>query len=326
MTEKLTIIDQVKMAIREAAQKATPDDHELVDTIIARAKLGHKESDKYLLTPAACALLFLNHNPHNRDWSPNTSLELARRMKDGEWKWNSQSISFYADGNLSDGQHRLGAAALSEYLFETSVGFGVEDGAIITVDAGKRRDAADAAKLDGMTNAKCKQAIIRNWAQYMQRATKDTAYVLRSEVQVKAAMEEHNDLLDRAIEVGEASATNIVTTQIKKSAAECLAFILMHAGWPEQRVREKLALFQSGVSKTGENDPLFIAGSLLRSSRQARESKERLTGLKELGVVIYAMKASESGTVAIKPNTIKSAVQKSVPNPDYPDQHQQAAE
>ena len=46
--------------------------------------------------------------------------------------------------------------------------------------------------------------------------------------------------------------------------------------WPEQRVREKLALFNTGQSSSGENEPFFIAADIITKARAKVDTKDRV--------------------------------------------------
>jgi pyruvate/2-oxoglutarate/acetoin dehydrogenase E1 component len=49
-------------------------------------------------------VIFIEHNPHNRDWDPAWSLELARRQRSHIWRKNNEVPGFYRDGKLADAQ------------------------------------------------------------------------------------------------------------------------------------------------------------------------------------------------------------------------------
>lgn len=309
--------DEVRAKIQLAASIATADDKKLSAEIIARAVKGDKDFGVYKITAAAAAMIFLDRNPHNRDWRGGKTEELARRMLAGEWEWNNASVGFYLDGDMSDGQHRLAATALAGYALHTGVGFGMKRGAIVTVDCGTHRTAADAAKLDGVNGAQKKQAIIMTFSSYMVKAGDKTA-VLLSPVQIKDAIHRDNDMLERAIEIGDASTANVLNPTLKAAQAQSLAYLMLKSNWPETRVREKLALFQTGNPHDSGDNPFFVAGKVISSSRQARENRDRLSGMKEIGVAILAMVQTEQGMRVANPRTLKAAVNKVLPKPHYP--------
>jgi hypothetical protein len=93
---------------------------------------------------------------------------------------------------------------------------------------------------------------------------------------------------------------------------------MLTSSWPVQRIREKLALFQSGHSTEGEKTPYFVAGDVIKTSRKKSDNRERLTTVKELGVAVYAMVAAERGVKALGASTLRGAIKKELPNPAYP--------
>jgi hypothetical protein len=151
--------DDVRTRIVAVATSATETDRRTVQEILSRAASGEYGSKTHDLTPGVAALLFIEHNPHNRDWDPSWTLELARRMTAHLWKKNNEPPGFYKDGALADSQHRLAAAALAAITWTTVIVFGMDREAVMTIDAGRRRDAASALKMDGMHDAKLKQSI-----------------------------------------------------------------------------------------------------------------------------------------------------------------------
>jgi hypothetical protein len=311
--------------LKTIADAATASDIALVKEVQELAKAGERMTRLFSLTPAACALLFLDKNRHNRDLSIDTAQEYARRMTEGFWKPNNASIGFYVDGEISDGQHRLAGAALAGYALENYViVFGMAREAIDTVDSPKMRDGASHAKLDGIQEAPAKQSVLKAFAAYMVRAGQN-AFALRSASEIKTAIEQNDRLLEASLRMGSESVKNRINPVFRPPQAANVAYLMLKNGWPEQRIREKLALFQSGETQDGENSPFFVAGNLIEASRKARERKNRLTGVKELGVAIYAMVQTEIGCKATKASTIKAEVGKTLPNPAYPAPDEQGA-
>lgn len=318
--KKPPLADEISTQIAEVAAKATESERRKVASLIAEAEGSTYRTATHALTSAMAAILFLQHNGHNRKWDARWSLELSRRMKAGQWKRNNHTIGFYADGMLEDGGHRLAALAISNMTIELAVVFGVDKDAIDTVDAGRRRTGADHAGLDGIVDASTKQTLVKNAANYLVKAGEPSA-ALRSEVEVKQAIEENNVLLEEAIDIGERSVENINDPALNKKVAASLAYLYLKNGWASQRVRGALALFQQSahVSPVGENDPFYVAGKVLMDSRQRRARGESLTTLKEMAVVVFAMVETEKGAKAVQGKTIKAALKgKHLPDPRYP--------
>src|SRR5262249_23896151 len=196
------LADETVAKIRAVAKSATAAEKRSVHDLISRASKSARESTVVTLTPAMCAILFLDHNPHNRDWRPATTLECARGMGlPGAWQWTNQGIGFYTDGLLEDGQHRLSGAAIAGFNWETPCTFGVEKESIVNVDVGNKRFASDAAKLAGVNDAKTKQTIIKSAAAYLDKSG-DVPLPHRSEAEIERAIRSEDRHLDQAIEIG----------------------------------------------------------------------------------------------------------------------------
>jgi hypothetical protein len=318
VTKKPSLADEVRAKIEAVAAAATPEDRRKVTEITTTAKKGEKASTVVTFTPAMSAILFLHQNPHNRDWRPAASLELARRMGKGEWSWNNATLGFYVTGDAADGQHRLAAAALAAFSWTVAVVFGIRTDAIITVDVPTKRTAADAAKLEGVADAARKEVLIKSRAAYLTKAG-DQAAALRSPTEVLDEIKINADLLDHALEVGRTSSENIVTPVLKETQAAEVAYLMLKGGWPLQRIREKLSLFQSGQSRSHDAEPFFVTGVLIQKARDAAKKKDQLNRLGELGAVMYAMVQTERGVNAIRSNAVKDAVKKTLPAPNYPE-------
>src|SRR5262245_49352139 len=95
-------IETLRTEVQAVAAKATSADMATVDEIIAKARAGKRDVGIYVLSPAVLALLWLRHNPHNRDTRVQWVREIARRMKGRAWQWNNEAMGFYTTGNMSD--------------------------------------------------------------------------------------------------------------------------------------------------------------------------------------------------------------------------------
>ena len=324
---KRTLADEVRGNVAIATSKATEKDHKAVAELVRRATGASYSVEMVTLTPGMCGLLFLNHNSHNRPWNPGWTLELARRMKGNQWKQNSMAIGFYADGTVEDMQHRCGAASLSDTTWTVPCVFGVDKDAVDTIDGGKRRSGADHAGLDGITDPGRKQAIVKASANYFVKSGDGTA-ALKSEAEVKAAIEANDQILTQAIEIGEQSRAGIAGGGVlKQGSADAVVYVLLKSGWPVQSIREKLALFQTGVSTIGESEPFFVAANLIEARKKKAVRGEKLTLLKEIGIAIFAMVQTEKGVKSIQAKHVKAAVDgKTAPDPQFPLRIMQAAE
>jgi len=97
------------------------------------------------------ALRWLNEkNNRNRSLSKYTVGAYASDMEQGRWKKSHQnSIAFYKDGNLADGQHRLHAIVQSGISVEFMVFWGLDNADAYGIDAHKMRNTHDQIKIAG---------------------------------------------------------------------------------------------------------------------------------------------------------------------------------
>lgn len=105
-----------------------------------------------LVTPAK-AEAWLNRNCTNRKMRPGVAERYASDMSNGRWTKCPVPISFYEDGELADGQHRLWAIVESgaSQRFPVLRGLSRADG--LNLDTGLGRSIVDNAKISGIDGA-----------------------------------------------------------------------------------------------------------------------------------------------------------------------------
>jgi hypothetical protein len=312
-------LEELRTEIAAVAATATPEDHRVVAEIITTAKQGERNVVPYTLSAAVMAVLHSRHNPHNRDVNVVWVRELARRMKAGQWRWNNELPGFYGSGELSDAGHRLAAGAIARFRWQTAIVFGIERDAITTIDDGKKRHGHEAAKLNGIQMAALKEKILRISTAYLIKAGSQDATPLRSVTEIAGAVARESSMLEMAIEIARASATNVVNPVLKETVAAVISFLMLTHHWPELRVREKLALFNQGnYSEVGENDPFFVAGETITAARKKIDSRDRLNTNKEIGVVLSVMEMTARGVRAVRKAQLLAGLKKGLPEPTYP--------
>ena len=115
---------QVKAIIEKltaAYTAATETDRAEVNKLIERAKTGKRDSTVVKLTPGMAAILFVEHNRNNREWSPTKTAEYAEQITSDEWEFTHQGLGFLESGDMSDGQHRAAGVALAGQTVEMTV-------------------------------------------------------------------------------------------------------------------------------------------------------------------------------------------------------------
>jgi len=112
---------------------------------------GHQIHDgvsKVKVTPEMARKL-LERNKSNRKVKRTFVERYAQAMKDGEWKYNGESIKIGTDGTLLDGQHRLLACVESGVEFETLVIGNLSPATFAYIDIGRKRTGADVLDVTG---------------------------------------------------------------------------------------------------------------------------------------------------------------------------------
>ena len=314
---RATLEDTLNQEVRKVADTATEEDLALVKDLTTPTETY--SAALVTVTPAVAALLYLDHNAHNRDFRVTTGREYGRRMKDGEWKQNNATYGLYKDGNLEDAQHRLVGQALSGQTLNVVIVRGIDKSAIATIDDGAARHGSDAAQLDGVLDAKRKQAVVKGAATYNVR-NGDKAAALLSEYQIAEAIRVNDGTLIRAIGLADGSVAGITKPYLKGNQAAVLAYLFLNNGWPEDLVRKHLSHMQAGAS-SNENDkePRFLGMDYITRARESKARADRLSGIKELGIMVFTIVEAQKGTKALARAKIREAVKTGqMPDPHYP--------
>ena len=115
-----------------------------------------------LVTPDTAAK-WLAQNAHNNRAPKKSVVKLyVSHMKRGTWNSDNCAITFDADGNLIDGQHRLRAVVESGQAQEFIVGRNWPTSAMITLDMGKGRTFTDRMVVAGTEISAMECDILRN--------------------------------------------------------------------------------------------------------------------------------------------------------------------
>lgn len=101
------------------------------------------------ITPSKAKYWLDNANTHNRSAAKKVVKAYADDMKAGRWEFTSQGISFYENGVLADGQHRLMAIVESGITVKMIVTYGLPTSAINGIDQHRVRAVHDVLTLNG---------------------------------------------------------------------------------------------------------------------------------------------------------------------------------
>jgi hypothetical protein len=307
--------DEAIAAITLVASTATEKDRALLQTMLSKASVPGAEV--ITLTPQLGALIFLESNKRNRDWRLARSESLARQMLNGEWCLNGQGIQFYKDGLLADGQHRTAAAALAGVSVPISVFYGMETNAIVTIDCGTKRNAADAMHLDGVENPRLIEAIVKTANQYELKAKVAGVTRLESNSEILKACQDDMTRVEKAIQIGQLSVKGISNPTLTEVEAAKTAYIFIKNGWDKDKVSERLAFFQAGQDEN-ESSPMFRVATAINKAKATKSTAERLAAMSQIGLIVKAFQLTEEGAKAVQPTLFKNIkIGKEVPDPTH---------
>jgi hypothetical protein len=316
MAGKVDKAKAIEDKIRAAYQAATDTDRGAVANLIKRATGAGRGSDTVTFTPGMAAIIFLDHNKQNREWSAVAATKNAEQMANGEWEWHNQGIGFLTSGSLGDGQHRMSGVALSGVSVEFQVTFGMQPPAIAVIDTGKRRQAYDYLDINHVEDAKMKQAVVKPAFSYLagyygklgDLKTK-REYVLDDNKAIIKAVQENDDLLRECIDIGRNSLKGLSSPRaLTAKEAAILAFTLRKAAphiWPSDEVLKYLVEFQVGQARDNERAPLFVASDVLSKDAQKRE---RVSTNCKISVAVRAFTLDKKGVKAVRTGDIRAAM------------------
>lgn len=294
------IAERISAKAVKLKDTATADERDLVASLVSRAREIvnpiNRVFERHIFTPGVCALIWLDHNKYNREWDAKQSAEYAELMLADQWKTTAQSVyAFYGaegSGNFADGAHRLAAQIWAEINLDMFVCLGMSPKDIAALDCGKKRNAADTARLLGVSRATEKSDVMTGLWGYMQHIGVVTDAVSGADVNGLAQrIKEHDAELSRALSVGHSASHEAEQPLIKDKPAAKIAMILLHCGWDEDEVGELLVQLQNEEFAT-DASPLMYAHEHISSHRKPANV---VTQAHETALIIKAMMMTVDG-------------------------------
>src|SRR6266571_4522642 len=83
-------------------------------------------------------------------------------------------------------------------------------------------------------------------------------------------------------------------------------------------IREHNAVLNTGQSSSGENEPFFIAADIITKARAKVDTKDRLSTVREVALVIEVMNLTTLGVKASRKKALLDGIKKSLPDPAFP--------
>lgn len=211
---------------------------------------------------------FLEKNTKNRkiDWRKVKSY--ADMMKSGAWQKNPEGISFYENGTLRNGQHRLYAVIEADTPVEMVVFYDVPNESVIC-DNQKIRTLQNFCELEEMPKALCTKIVTAGvntiFTQYSRSPVGDAMRV--------RFIEDNADRLTAVYKM-----TNRGDSKLASRAAVFSAiFIALSMGVEESTLANFAACVATGFTNTPtENAAIVLRNNLIRERAGGRAACERM--------------------------------------------------
>lgn len=151
------------------ATMAVVDQLQVLDELI-RTTPDASPSVVLELLPATAQHVLENRNPNNRKVRPKKIQSMASDMRDGLFLLTGDTIKFCDNGNLGDGQNRLGACLLANVPIRSHFIFGLNSDVFKVLDSGAGRTGPDTFQVAHVPNHEIASRATR-WIMILGEAT-----------------------------------------------------------------------------------------------------------------------------------------------------------
>lgn len=156
---------------------------------------------KLTLTPELAQFLVeVERNPANRVISLDTVNKYSRDIKNGDWKFNGETIVVSREGLLNTGQHRCLAVIDADASMETLIVFGIERDTRSSTDQGRGKRPADRFAMEGILHSRIASAVAKFAWQILHLGTlSGQTYHSPTNAQAMAVYRQHPEAIQRSI-------------------------------------------------------------------------------------------------------------------------------
>lgn len=288
-------LQEFEAKILDAATNASVADQETAKAIVNKTDVTSVET----VTPVVAALLYVELNKHNRDFSLSKAHAYAHQMNLGYWRLIHQGLAFYPNGKLADGQHRIAAVFLSGVTQQFTVFRNFAEDAMEAIDTAKRRTAGDAFGITGVVakaDSKIAGAIVETVMKYEHRR-------LHAQT-ISPSIYEQKDWATANISQLNQALT-LVNTIVKgdpvltKAEAGAVALAMLVGGYDPELVNGYLADVMGAVVRYNESPALDLYRQFLKSKERSvakgKLSREEKLALAFKGAALFAQHLGTGG-------------------------------
>ena len=224
---------------------------------------------------------------------------LSLAMKNGEWMYNNASIGFFADGKLSDGQHRLAACIEADNPFKTLVVPGMDVEAILTVDQqNKSRTPADYLEMVGFNDAKRKSFIATNFMKF--RTSGNFNGSTPSNTAIEKFVNNNDKLLEKYLLEAETVMEEATNKAYNVNSAALWLFVADKDA-PHYKAEARQVLMEIITGSADKDNSPGLAASRVLTAMAERKKAETINMNKRIGTTVKALNFTITGkSVSLK--------------------------
>jgi hypothetical protein len=220
-----------------------------------------------IITPQM-AKKYLEKNTNNRTVRPSTVKRYANDMKNGNWQFTDQGISFHEDGSLANGQHRLLAIIESNTPTKMYVTRGVPNGSRI-FDRGASRSAADTLTISGFGGEIANNNLLAG-VNFLFNYSKGRA---PTDTMIARFCSENHDLIVKATELTTSGSGK--DKPARKAPVVAAAFCALFCGIDEDGLRDFFSAVNTGFIDGREQSAAIVLRNYLTMKYGRASSDEK---------------------------------------------------
>ena len=288
-------MQEFEAKVVDLASKATATEREAAQQIVDNATICTVET----ISAVIAAILFLELNKHNRDFSLSKAQAYAQQMRLGYWRLIHQGIAFYPDRKLADGQHRLAAVVLSGTTQRLTVFRNFEKDALEAIDTAKRRTAGEAFGITGLIakdESKIAGSIVETVMKYEARRLEAKSIAPSIYEQKDWAMKHLSQLRDALAMIDRVVKGDPV---LSKPEVGSIALAMILGGYSDDVVETYLSDVLQSVGRYPDSPAVDLHRQFLkskeRSAAKGKLTKEEKLALAFKGAALYSDKLATGG-------------------------------
>lgn len=261
-----------------------------------------------LITPEM-ASAWLGNNGRNRSISQAVVNRYARDMLSGNWEINGETIVFYEDGTLKDGQHRLEAIVKAGVPQWMIVVRGVENDIAIH-DRGRVRSVANVMEIAGY------EANLKSTASIGAINIMSCYYLGKNfrptDAEITSFADKYGDYLSASITAARALADK--QSIARKSPVIAAMFCALYSGVPYDHIEEFAKIVNTGFyTDEGKSSAIVLRNYILSINKRSDIERMALFGYTLMAIADFenGVPRKKAYTV-IKPTDYEKKVAKEI--------------